>query len=193
MLFVRTDNTRLKFIQKRKLLNVFAYFLKQWKALFPHEKNIFLGWKEVLQGSYHIMCRNISSCAETSRYAKKILCMQEKTSHKIRTKFAQKLHNRNAENQKKFTHDARTIELPRGLYSTWKGGPLLWKLPLYLPLNKKSDDDDDEENRCYLKPTIFRVHWTCLWFTEHIPFCLILRLWLRSSLLARQAIRGVSE
>ena len=35
------------------------------------------------------MCRNISSCAETSRYAKNISRMQEKTSHKIRAKFAQ--------------------------------------------------------------------------------------------------------
>ena len=27
---------------------------------------------------------------------------------------------------------------------TWKGGPLLWILPLYLYVNKKFDDDDDD-------------------------------------------------
>ena len=26
---------------------------------------------------------------------------------------------------------------------TWKGGPLLWILPLYLHFNQQSDDDDD--------------------------------------------------
>ena len=27
-----------------------------------------------------------------------------------------------------------------------EGGPLLWILPLYLHVNKKSDDDDDDKN-----------------------------------------------
>ena len=28
----------------------------------------------------------------------------------------------------------------------WKGGPLMWILPLYLHVNKKSDDDDDDDD-----------------------------------------------
>ena len=65
MMFIRADNTPLKFIQKRKRLTVFVYFLKQWRvAIFPHRKKIFLGWKEVLWGSYRIMCWNISSCGK---------------------------------------------------------------------------------------------------------------------------------
>ena len=29
--------------------------------------------------------------------------------------------------------------------SSWKGNPLLWILPLYQHVNKKSDDDDDDD------------------------------------------------
>ena len=28
------------------------------------------------------------------------------------------------------------------------GGPLIWILPLYLHVNKKSDDDDDDDDDC---------------------------------------------
>ena len=31
-----------------------------------------------------------------------------------------------------------------------RGGPLMWILPLYLHVNKKSDDDDDDCNTDFL-------------------------------------------
>ena len=30
--------------------------------------------------------------------------------------------------------------------SKQEGGPLIWMLPLYLHINKKSDDDDDDDD-----------------------------------------------
>ena len=64
MMFIRTDNTPLKFIQKRKRPNVFVYFLKQWRAaIFPHKKKSFLAEKK--------FCGEvIVSCVKTSVHAR---------------------------------------------------------------------------------------------------------------------------
>ena len=64
-MFIRTDNTRLKFVQKQKRLYVFVYFLKQWRAaIFPNEKISSLAEKK--------FCGEvIASCVETSVHARK--------------------------------------------------------------------------------------------------------------------------
>ena len=109
MMIIRTDDIRLKFIQKQKRLYVFLYFLKQWRAaIFPHKLISSLAEKK---------CREIiASWVETSvhtqkpRATLKKACACKKKLHakslQNSHKFAQKVHNRNVENLKKFTHDA---------------------------------------------------------------------------------------
>ena len=115
MMFIRTDNTPLKFIQKLKRLNVFVYFRKQWKAaIFPHEKKkSFLAEKK--------FCGEvIMSCVETSVHArkpcarlKKISRMQEKNfmqnSHEIHVKFTQN-------SRKNYIIETRKIKKVYALY-----------------------------------------------------------------------------
>ena len=55
-------------------------------------KNIFLSWKEVLWGNYRV-CRNISSCAETSRYSKKSRACKKELHAKSTWNFEQNSHN----------------------------------------------------------------------------------------------------
>ena len=44
-----------------------------------------------------------------------------------------------------------------------EGGPLLWILPLYLHINKKSDDDDDDDDV---------IQWIMPCYKLYYPICL---------------------
>ena len=47
--------------------------------------------------------------------------------------------------------------------ATWKRGPLMWILPLYLHVNQKSnDDDDDDDNEAY-QFTLRKRYQECSW------------------------------
>ena len=57
-----------------------------------------------------------------------------------------------------------------------EGGLLLWILPLYLHVNKKSDDDDDWNN-CYTYMTKQNFHNAF----DHMEFCLVINLTMASN------------
>ena len=55
---------------------------------------------------------------------------------------------------------------------TWKGGPLMWILPLYLHVNQKSDDDDDDDDdddnlKCYSVSDVTHANWNCRQYFPH--------------------------